>query len=32
MEYENAIEIKNLTKRYDGFTLDPSFGFSTIIL
>ena len=22
MEYENAIEIKNLTKRYDGFTLD----------
>ena len=21
-EYENAIEIKNLTKRYDGFTLD----------
>ena len=22
MDYENAIEIKNLTKRYDGFTLD----------
>ena len=22
MNYENAIEIKNLTKRYDGFTLD----------
>ena len=22
MEYENAIEIKNLVKRYDGFTLD----------
>ena len=22
MEYENAIEIKDLTKRYDGFTLD----------
>ncbi len=21
-DYENAIEIKNLTKRYDGFTLD----------
>ena len=22
MEYENAIEINNLVKRYDGFTLD----------
>ena len=22
MDYENAIEIKNLTKKYDGFTLD----------
>ncbi len=21
-DYENAIEIKNLTKKYDGFTLD----------
>ena len=21
-EYENAIEIRNLTKKYDGFTLD----------
>ena len=21
-DYENAIEIKDLTKRYDGFTLD----------
>lgn len=21
-KYENAIEIKNLTKKYDGFTLD----------
>ena len=22
MDFENAIEIKNLTKKYDGFTLD----------
>ena len=22
MDYENAIEIRNLTKRYDGFALD----------
>ena len=22
MDFENAIDIKNLTKRYDGFTLD----------
>ena len=22
MEYENAIDIKGLVKRYDGFTLD----------